>query len=347
VMAMHRNLAPRDVEPVRADFATAFDALIADNSREVQTATAKLVRALDYKPAIEKLTPMALDDKLAPEARATALQTLAVARAPRVQEAIAATIGSEVPALRVAALQAMVEISPSSAETMAALDAAMRRKVVAEQQPVLALLGTMKSDAAEKLLSNWLSKFTKGEVSPEIALDIYEAVKAMKSKNLNKKLGAVDVSLKKVKYGAWSLALKGGDPVEGKAIFSGSTTAACMQCHAMTAGVPSVGPDLSKVAARLTPEHLLQAVVDPQSEIADGYGLISATLKNGSVMSGLLAKETKDEITLRLPATPVTNSVKKADIASRTKPSSAMPVMTSLLTKMEVRDLVAYLQTLK
>jgi hypothetical protein len=32
---------------------------------------------------------------------------------------------------------------------------------------------------------------------------------------------------------------------------------------------------------------------------------------------------------------------------SRTKPATAMPVMTSLLTRMEVRDLVAYLGTLK
>ena len=347
VMAFHRALPARAATPVREDFAKAFDTLIMDSSRVVQTATAKLVRALDYKPAIEKLTPMALDAKLDADTRATALQTLAVARAPRVKEAIASMIDSDLPALRVAAIQAMAEIDPTGKETMTAIDTAMKRKVVEEQQPLLALLGTMKGDAAEKLLGNWLSKLTKGESAPEIALDIYEAVKAMKSKSLNKKLGAVDSTLKKVKFGAWSLALKGGDAAEGKAIFSGSTTAACMQCHTMTAGVPSVGPDLSKVATRLTPEHLLQAVVDPQSEIAEGYGLISATLKNGSVVSGLLAKETTDELVLRLPATPITNTVKKADIATRTKPSSAMPVMTSLLTKMEVRNIVSYLQTLK
>jgi len=75
--------------------------------------------------------------------------------------------------------------------------------------------------------------------------------------------------------------------------------------------------------------------------------LISATLKNGNLVSGLLVKETEEDLTLRLPATPITNTVKKADIVSRTKPATAMPVMTSLLTRMEVRDLVAYLSTLK
>lgn len=347
VMAMHRNLPAREASPVLEDFAKAFDTLIVDASPDVQKATAKLVRALDFTPAIEKLTPMALDEKLDPDTRANALQTLAVARAPRAQEAIDKAITSELPALRVAALQAMAEIKPDGAETIAALDAAMKRKVIAEQQPVLALLGTLKSDAAEKLLGTWLSKLTKNEAPPEIALDIYEAVKIMKSKNLNKKLSAVDASLKKVKYSTWTLALHGGNAEEGKAIFGGSTTAACMQCHTLTAGVPSVGPELSKIAAKLPPERLLKSIIDPQGEIAEGYGLISATLKNGSLVSGLLVKETKDEIILRLPATPITNTVKKTDIVSRTKPATAMPVMTSLLTRMEVRDLVAYLSTLK
>lgn len=347
VMAFHRALPARDATPVREDFAKAFDALIMDDSRDVQKAAAKLVRALDYKPAIEKLTPMALNTKLDADTRATALQTLAVARAPRVKEAIDMMITSDNPALRVAAIQAIVEIEPTSAATMKAIDTALNRKVIAEQQPLFVMLGTMRGGEVEKILGRWIDRQIKGEAAPEIALDIYESVKALKSKSLNKKLGAVDSTLKKVKHGVWSLALKGGDAAEGKAIFSGSTTAACMQCHPTAAGMPAVGPDLSKVAARLTPERLLRAVIDPQGEIAEGYGLISATLKNGSVVSGLLAKETKDEIVLRLPATPITNTVKKSDIATRTKPSSAMPVMTSLLTKMEVRDLVAYLKTLK
>ncbi len=347
VMAFHRALPARDATPVREDFAKAFDALIMDDSRDVQKAAAKLVRALDYKPAIEKLTPMALDTKLDADTRATALQTLAVARAPRVKEAIDMMITSDNPALRVAAIQAMVEIEPTSAATMKAIDTALNRKVIAEQQPLFVMLGTMSGGEVEKILGRWIDRQIKGEAAPEIALDIYESVKALKSKSLNKKLGAVDSTLKKVKHGVWSLALKGGDAAEGKAIFSGSTTAACMQCHPTAAGMPAVGPDLSKVAARLTPERLLRAVIDPQGEIAEGYGLISATLKNGSVVSGLLAKETDAEIVLRLPATPITNTVKKSDIATRTKPSSAMPVMTSLLTKMEVRDLVAYLKTLK
>jgi putative heme-binding domain-containing protein len=238
-------------------------------------------------------------------------------------------------------------LKPDAKETFAAIDAMLKQGSVPEQQAMFALLGGMKASGSETMLGKWLDNLAKGKVAPEIALDVYEAGVAFSGKTLKKSVGKVDSAMKKQTFGAWSLALHGGDAEEGKAIFSGTTTAACMQCHTMLAGLPSVGPDLSKVATRLTPEHLLRAVVDPQSEIAEGYGLISVTLKNGSVQSGLLAKETDNELTLRLPATTITNSVKKADIVNRTKPASAMPTMTSLLTKMEVRNIVAYLQTLK
>ena len=347
VQGFHRGLPKGDAEVVAALFAKAFENLLGDNSMAIQTATAKLVRALHYKPAIDKLTSMALDEKLDPATRAVALESIAVARAPKLPQAIVLAIKSELPLLRVAAISAMAESRPDDKQTFAAITAALNRGVVEEQQPVFALLGAMRGSQAEKVLGTWTAQLAAGKASPAIALDIYEAALATKSKELKKSLKPLDARLKKVKYGAWTLALEGGNAEEGKAIFHGSTTAACMQCHTMTAGIPSVGPDLSHVASRLKPDHLLQAVVDPQSEIAEGYGLISATLNNGSIVSGLLAKETDKEIVLRLPATAITNTVPKADIASRTKPASAMPLMTSLLTRMEVRNIVAYLQTLK
>ena len=347
VQGFHRGLPKGDPKVIIPLFAKGFESLLGENSRTIQTATAKVVRALNYKPAIDKLTSMAMDDKGEAEIRAMALGAIAVARAPKLPQAIDLAMKSEVPQVRVAAISALVESRPDDKQTFVAIAAALKRGIIEEQQPIFALLGTMRGSQAEKVIGTWVADLAAGKVPGTLALDIYEAALATKSKDLKKALKPVDSKLKKAKYGAWSLALEGGSAEEGKAIFHGSTTAACMQCHTRTAGIPSVGPDLSKVATRLTPDHLLQAVVDPQSEIAEGYGLISATLKNGSIVSGLLAKETDSEIVLRLPATTITNTVPKADIASRTKPASAMPLMTSLLTKMEVRNIVAYLKTLK
>ncbi|MDB6116923.1 MAG: hypothetical protein JWO08_704 [Verrucomicrobiaceae bacterium] len=347
VQGNYRNLPKRDAKFVAPLFAKGFESLLSENSRAIQTATAKVVRALNYQPAIDKLTSMALDEKAEVEIRSMALEAIAVARAPKLPEAIALALKSELPALRVAAISALVESKPEDKQTYAAINAALKRGVIEEQQPIFVLLSNMRGSQAEKVIGTWAAQLAEGKAPDGLALDIYEAALATKSKDLKKALKPVDSKLKKKKFGAWSLALEGGNADEGKAIFGGSTTAACMQCHTMTAGLPSVGPDLSHVAARLTPDHLLQAVVDPQSEIAEGYGLISATLKNGALVSGLLAKESDKEIVLRMPATTITSTVAKADVASRTQPASAMPVMTSLLTKMEVRNIVAYLKTLK
>lgn len=347
VQGFHRALPARDAKVVADLFAKSFDALIADDSDVVQKATARLVRALRFQPAIDKLTTIALDASKSTDMRATAIETMAVARAPRIQEAIGAAITSDKTELRIAAVRAMAEVKPDDKTTFEAIDAALKRTDLDEQQAMFALLGGMKSSKAEKVLGSWIDQLSKNKVPAALTLDVYEAAVASGSKTLKKQLGSVDKNLKKVPFGIFSLALEGGDAKEGETIFKTSTTGACIQCHTMQAGLPSVGPDLSHVAARLPRERILRAVVDPQSEIADGFGMVSATLKNGSVVSGLVAKETKDELILRIPASPVTQAVAKKDIVSRTKPASAMPVMTSLLTKLEIRNLVAYLATLK
>lgn len=347
VQGFHRALPARDSKVVAELFAKSFDSLIADDSDVVQKATARLVRALHFQPAIDKLTTIALDASKSTDMRATAIETMAVARAPRIQEAIDAAITSDKAELRIAAVRALAEVKPDDKTTFDAIDAALKRTDLDEQQAMFALLGSMKSSKAEKVLGSWIDQLSKNKVPAALSLDVYEAAVAAGSKTLKKQLGSVDKSLKKVPFGVFSLALEGGDAKEGETIFKTSTTGACIQCHTMQAGLPSVGPDLSHVAARLPRERILRAVVDPQSEIAEGFGMVSATLKNGSVVSGLVAKETKDELILRIPASPVTQTVAKKDIVSRTKPASAMPVMTSLLTKLEIRNLVAYLATLK
>lgn len=347
VQGYHRGLPPHDAKVVATLFANTFDALITDQSDLVQKATARLVRALNYQPAIEKLTTIALDSKQNTDMRATAIETMAVARAPKLQEAIDHAITSDTPALRIAAIRAMVEVKPDDKTTFAAIDAALKRTELEEQQSMIALLGGMKSSQAEKVLLVWVDQLGKDKVPAPLALDVYEAARANGSKALKKQLGATDKRVKKSPFGAFSLALEGGDAKEGETIFKTSTTGACIQCHTMQAGMPSVGPDLSKVAARLPRERILRAVVDPQSEIAEGFGMVSVTLKNGSVVSGLISKQTDKELILRFPASPITQTVAMKDIVSQTKPASAMPVMTSLLTKFEIRNLVAYLATLK
>jgi quinoprotein glucose dehydrogenase len=136
------------------------------------------------------------------------------------------------------------------------------------------------------------------------------------------------------------LAEVGGDVGRGETVFRNQ--GACMQCHLMN-GVGSVqGPDLTTVADRLKTDQLLESLINPNAVIADGYGMSSATLKDGSVRVGRVARETAEEVRL-IGADGAETRLRRDDIASLTPPVSAMPPMAMALALTDLRDLMAYL----
>jgi quinoprotein glucose dehydrogenase len=74
--------------------------------------------------------------------------------------------------------------------------------------------------------------------------------------------------------------------------------------------------ELADVGAKHTREYLLEAVVRPNAKIAAGFDSVVLTRKSGGTLSGILARETSDTITLRQP-NGTTSDVTKSDIAKR------------------------------
>ena len=75
--------------------------------------------------------------------------------------------------------------------------------------------------------------------------------------------------------------------------------------------------------------------------------MLILTMKDGSVVAGLLKKETDGELTIANPGAPA-QTVKKADIKQRDNaPSGMLPNLGDLLTKRELRDIVEYVASLK
>jgi hypothetical protein len=78
----------------------------------------------------------------------------------------------------------------------------------------------------------------------------------------------------------------------------------------------------------------------------DGYGIASITKKDGTIVAGTPIKETDTTVVIKTPdSDPVT--VAKADIQVRTPAISPMPPMGLALPAKDIRDLMAYLKTLK
>ena len=147
-------------------------------------------------------------------------------------------------------------------------------------------------------------------------------------------------------------AMKGGDVARGREIFATHAIGQCSKCHVVNGDGGVAGPDLTGIGSRHDHQYLLDALVDPSDYVVPGYGMMLMTLHNGDSVGGAFLKETDDAVILKVPdpedsANQIEQAVPLSDIASRQPPISAMPPMGLMMKKSEIRDLVAFLASLK
>ncbi len=131
----------------------------------------------------------------------------------------------------------------------------------------------------------------------------------------------------------------GGAAAKGKLLF----TQRCAICHKLFSEGNVIGPELTGYE-RGNIDFWLTAILTPSIEIREGYGNYVVKLKNGQVLSGMIAGQDAKGITLRDVANQLT-PVKQADIASlEASPISIMPQgLLTGLSDADLRDLFAYL----
>ena len=100
------------------------------------------------------------------------------------------------------------------------------------------------------------------------------------------------------------------------------------------------------MAARLTRQQLLEALINPSARLAPGFGTVTLQLKNGKTVSGILNAENNSSITLK-SGDQKDEVIPKNQIAKRTNSPSSMPEMKFILNKKEIRDVVSFLSESK
>ncbi len=278
-----------------------------------------------------------------------ALQALKVSNIEEIMKVAVADSNAEV---RRAALGILPSLTMSDEAKVQSLVAVIRGGAVNDQQAGFEVLGTLKSAEAEKTLASFFDELVLGgaaKVAPAVQLDLVDAMQANGSPALTAKLDAYRAS-----KSADSLALafrdallQGGSVNRGRETFVENPAAQCTRCHTVRNAGADVGPNLSGVATRLTREQILESLLEPSARIAPGYGTVGITLKNGTRVDGTLRDETDTHVVLMTGTSPAEQRIAKTDIAQRTNPVSAMPPVGLIVKPREVRDLVAYLSTLK
>jgi quinoprotein glucose dehydrogenase len=219
---------------------------------------------------------------------------------------------------------------------------------VVERQGAFATLAEMKSAAADEVLGKWLDKLLADKVPAEVRLDLLEAAAGRPPAALKEKLARYEAARPKTDHLArYRETLEGGDADNGRRLFFYKAEVSCVRCHKVGGEGGEVGPDLTGIGGKQKRDYLLEAIVDPNRQIAKGYETVILTLTNGKSVAGVVKSEDAREVRL-MTAEGALLTVAKNRIENRETGKSAMPEdLTKYLSRSELRDLVAYLAGLK
>ncbi|RYG33386.1 MAG: c-type cytochrome, partial [Chitinophagaceae bacterium] len=211
----------------------------------------------------------------------------------------------------------------------------------------LLTLGKLPLQFSGQPLNGLVSKMAAGTLSPDLYLELGEAIDSTGSADLKTRYKEVGAKLSPDELTAsYAGSLTGGDVNRGRQIFFRNQQAQCMKCHSYDDRGGNAGPRLNGVALRLAREQILEALISPSARLAPGFGMVSVEKKDGKTVSGLLMEDTKTALVLKLGDQPA-QTIPKDQIAKRTNSPSSMPDMKAILSKKEIRDVVSFLSTLK
>ncbi|HZT79812.1 MAG TPA: HEAT repeat domain-containing protein, partial [Gemmataceae bacterium] len=133
-----------------------------------------------------------------------------------------------------------------------------------------------------------------------------------------------------------------GDASRGRAVFE---KAQCIKCHKFGKEGEGIGPDLTTLKSRFKRVDVLESIYYPSKVISDQYRSTTIVLKSGKQLTGLAAPQGDTVTVLQSDGTKVT--IKKDDIEQQfASLVSVMPEkLLDPLTKQEIADLFAYLET--
>ncbi|MFD2202627.1 heme-binding protein [Shivajiella indica] len=138
--------------------------------------------------------------------------------------------------------------------------------------------------------------------------------------------------------------LKGRDLVKGKAMYAASL---CLSCHTMHGEGGIVGPDLTQLGTRFSPQDILESTINPNAVISDQYAATIFYLKDGSSVLGKLTNEDNEKYYIsQNPFDPQNlREIPKKEVTSKklSEISVMMPGLINRLNEEELKDLMAYL----
>lgn len=323
------SLGKRDPKVAPAAAATVIDRLMVDPESEIQEAAMRLADALDLEISAEALLTLFQRTDSPQNLRLEALRTLdGLGEAPFEKAAIDSDA-----LIRAEAHGIFAKRAPERAVDHLPNVIASSNSTTFEKQRAVEALASIGKDTSDVILTKLVADFQN--VPAGIRIELAEAAQT-------RKLAGAPAEI------PFDWCLEGGDAKRGEEVFRNHLAAQCIRCHKVSddKGGSTVGPNLKSIGREKDRAYLLESLVNPQAVIAEGYGTISLTLKDGMTVAGIIQKE-KDGVLELLDPEGKKLRVKASDIAERSAVVSTMPPVGLILTRREVRDVMEYLSSLK
>jgi quinoprotein glucose dehydrogenase len=338
-----RRFSPAPIDDV---LTSKLDTLLELRDPGLKTLGIEIMIAHALKAAPEQLAAIVADAQASGELRAQTLMLMAGTRGSAAfSTALDTALAADTPAaLHRVGLELLLPENPERLAREAS--ATLETRSVPEQQHAFAMLARAAAPAADRVLVTHADALIAGSSPAPLRLDVLEALRARSTANpaLAAKLQQFTTS---PAAAAQSELLAGGSIAAGRDIALNHLSANCTACHVFDGGGGSeVGPNLRGIGGARDSAYLLESLLAPSNKMAPGYGIVNVTLRDKTEIAGNLAGETPETVTVRL-FDGSERKIARADIASQTPPISVMPPMGGILQPREIRDLVAYLTSLK
>ena len=342
----------RETPPARA--VAAVTGLFGEENSAIRAAALKTARSLRVRLSDEALAELAgivTQAGVNSELRLEALDTLKAQSYHELDGVIERGLDADDLAVRKRALELL------KGEPQRALVAIVRvldeSSHDGELQHAIAFLATLKTKEADSRLAAEFGKLVAGEATPGTELELVEAARsrAESQPELTKALAAFDAArvagAASDSLAEWSECLSGGDAEAGRETFMTHLTAACIRCHRVGKTGSTVGPNLESVGLQRDRKHLLRAMISPSADIEEKYRTQTLVLNSGKIVQGLPLRRT-GKVTVLANAQGKEVEVPNSEIDEAfEQKTSIMPEMTKTLSRREIRDVVAWLATLR
>lgn len=345
VLGDWRPLEKRPAEIASAALTPSLGGIFVGSDTVRQTA-AQVAARLGIKQVGPVLIGLVKESNNPANVRIEALRALQSLKDKQLGEATQLVLADTNPAVRAAGQRALAAQDPDAA--LKIFQRVLNEGTQTEQQSAVAALAEMKHPNADELLTAQLQKLNAGQLAPGLQLDVLEAAGKRDSSALKAGVAQFEASRPKDNPLAGYLeSMQGGDAQRGRTIFLERSQVSCVRCHKIAGQGGEVGPELTKIGAEKKRDYLLEAIVDPNRQVAKGFETIVVTTIEGRTHAGILKADDAEKIQILTPEAKLI-TIPKSDVDERATGKSSMPeTLVKQLSKQDIRDLVEFLSSLK